>query len=594
MSDNKENQVEEIKENRWKQNKKWFVLSIIAGICMLAVIGMLLLKQISRMGGINHIYNYLHDTAGSIPVEQREKALVDANAETAYATANTNPILLGITSKLRVNGVLQYSYTRSEEIFFDDALKHPRAEGLLTFRGNYNRSMSSYGFASIEEEVFSEDIWSFDTGKVLKSSGTSYWSGNGWTGQPLVVRWDKQTINHMNLYEEKKAKQNLTEVIYSGMDGYVHFLDLEDGTPTREPIHIGMAFKGTGTIHPDGIPMLVLGSGDAQTGPFGENVSPAVYIYSLLDGKKLYEFGANDEMAPRIFHAFDSSPIIDAKQDILIYPSENGILYTLKLNTNYNKTTGELSIAPEELVDFTYSTKRATESEFTWGMENSACVNGQYLYVGDNGGVFYCLDLNTMAMVWAQDVYGDVNASPIFEEDEQGNQFVYVATTLLDSILDEHSIGMVAIYKLNAMTGEVVWKKAYECHNIDGIEGGILATGVLGEHAIEGQIIYSVSRTPKLGSGMIVSLDTQTGEEVWTVTLDTYAWSSSAVMYTKDGLAYLIQCCANGDVLLMNATNGVLLDKINFGTTIEATPAIFENTIVVGTRDERIVGIVVK
>lgn len=581
---------------RKKRRKKkiWVGVCLGISVLLLAGAGLLLLKKISGIGGISHIYNAMHDTAGSLPVQYKELALTDADKDTAYATADTNPLLLGITTRLRANGIYKLSYERAEKLFFTKESIQPKAEGMLTFRGNFYRNMASYGTAKIKEEKFDRNFWSFDTGKVLKSSGTSYWSGNGWTGQPLVVRWDEQTRRNMNLYEEKKAKDGLTEIIYSGMDGYVHFLDLEDGTPTRDAIHIGMAFKGTATLHPDGIPLLVLGSGDAQTGPFGENVSPAAYIYNLLDGSKLYEFGANDEMAPRVFHAFDSSPVIDAEQDVLLYPSENGILYTLKLNTSYDKIRGYLSIEPEELVDFTYSTERASETEFTWGMENSACVNGNYLYTGDNGGVFYCIDLNTMSMVWAQDVYGDVNSSPIFEEDADGNKYVYVATTLLTSILDEHSMGDVAIYKLNAMNGEIIWKKAYACHNIDGIEGGILATGVLGQGTIDGQIIYSVSRTPKLGSGMIVSLDTKTGQETWVTSLDTYAWSSTATMYADDGRVYLIQCCANGDILLMNAANGMILDSMNFGTTIEATPAVFENTIVVGTRDERIVGITVK
>ena len=577
-----------------RKKKIWVGVCLGISVLLLAGAGLLLLKKISGIGGISHIYNAMHDTAGSLPAQYKELALTDADKDTAYATADTNPLLLGITTRLRVNGIYKLSYERAEKLFFTKESIQPKAEGMLTFRGNFYRNMASYGTAKIKEEKFDRNFWSFDTGKVLKSSGTSYWSGNGWTGQPLVVRWDEQTRRNMNLYEEKKAKDGLTEIIYSGMDGYVHFLDLEDGTPTRDAIHIGMAFKGTATLHPDGIPLLVLGSGDAQTGPFGENVSPAAYIYNLLDGSKLYEFGANDEMAPRVFHAFDSSPVIDAEQDVLLYPSENGILYTLKLNTSYDKIRGYLSIEPEELVDFTYSTERASETEFTWGMENSACVNGNYLYTGDNGGVFYCIDLNTMSMVWVQDVYGDVNSSPIFEEDADGNKYVYVATTLLTSILDEHSMGDVAIYKLNAMNGEIIWKKAYACHNIDGIEGGILATGVLGQGTIDGQIIYSVSRTPKLGSGMIVSLDTKTGQETWVTSLDTYAWSSTATMYADDGRVYLIQCCANGDILLMNAANGMILDSMNFGTTIEATPAVFENTIVVGTRDERIVGITVK
>lgn len=558
-----------------------------------------MLKKISAAGGIRYLYNMKHDTTGMAATEYFGEAQTGADGAVG-STALTAPSVLGITETIRVmkNGDAicsdgAYSFLRSEPVDFTEESVVGTVEGIFTFRGNYHRTLSSYGTAQITEEKFSEAYWSYATGKLLKSNGTSFWSGNGWTGQPLLISWPEETKQIMNLYPEKKAKENFVEVIYSGMDGYIHFLDLEDGSESRDAIHVGMVFKGTASLHPSGIPLLVLGSGDAQTGLYGENVSPRAYIYSLIDGSKLYEFGYNDSMAHRTFHAYDSSPVIDAKTDTLFYPGENGVLYTVKLNTAYDVTAGTLSVAPEHVVDYTYSTARATESAFTWGMENSAVVNENYMYVGDNGGVFYCLDLNTMSMVWAQDVYGDVNSSPIFSKEENGN-FIYVATTLTEAMLDEHSMGEVAIYKLNAANGSVVWKKPFVCHNVDGVEGGILATGVLGQGAIKGQIIYSVSRCPGLSSGYLVSLDTKTGEEVWLQELSDYAWSSTVTLYSQIGAAYLVQCCSDGTVLLLNASNGVLLDSISLHTTLEATPAVFGNTIVVGTRDERIIGLTVK
>lgn len=566
---------------------------------LVCVAALLFLKKVRAAGGARYLYNLEHDTEGLVSTEYFPESLQNA-AKLPESTAQTAPEVLGIRQKLRFeqDGSLlvaedEKNYVREEAIAFYGKLVTGTAEGLFTFRGNYHRTGSSYGVAKITKEQFSKSYWTYETGKLLKSSGTSYWTGNGWTGQPLVIRWPEATKQIMNLYPEKKEKENFVEVIYSGMDGKIHFLDLEDGSESRDPIHIGMVFKGTASLHPDGIPMLVLGSGDAQTGLYGENVSPRAYIYSLIDGTKLYEFGANDDMAPRTFHAYDSSPVIHAETDTLIYPGENGVLYTMKLNTAYDETAGTLSISPSDPVDYTYTTARATETAFTWGMENSASVYGNYLYVGDNGGVFYCLNLNTMSMVWAQDVYGDVNSSPIFSEEEEGN-FVYVATTLTEATVDEHSMGEVAIYKLNAATGSIVWKKTFACHNVDGVEGGILATGVLGKGVIEGQIIYSVSRTPKLSSGYLVSVDIKNGDTVWMQELECYAWSSTATMYAENGAAYLIQCCSDGTVLLLNAANGYLLDSISFNTTLEATPAVFENTIVVGTRDERIVGLTVE
>lgn len=575
-------------------------IAVFAGLFLLGcVAGLFILKKISAAGGIRYLYNLKHDTTGMAETEYYPENTADADGKVT-CTEQTAPERLGITETIRFTkggeSVVwneDYAYMRPEQVFFQNELITGQVEGIFTFRGNYHRTAASYGTAKIEKEAFGETFWSYDTGKLLKSSGTSFWSGNGWTGQPLIISWPEETKQSMNLYPEKKAKENFVEVIYSGMDGYIHFLDLEDGSESRDAIHVGMVFKGTASLHPSGIPLLVLGSGDAQTGLFGENVSPRAYIYSLIDGTKLYEFGYNDDMAFRTFHAYDSSPVIDAATDTLFYPGENGVLYTIKLNTEYDPVAGTLSVAPEHVVDYTYSTARATEEAFTWGMENSAVVNENYLYAGDNGGVFYCLDLNTMSMVWAQDVYGDVNSSPIYSEEEKGN-FIYVATTLTEAMLDEHSMGEVAIYKLNAANGSIVWKKAFACHNVDGVEGGILATGVLGQGAIEGQIIYSVSRTPGLSSGYLVSLDTETGETVWLTELENYAWSSTVTLYSQIGAVYLVQCCSDGTVLLLNAANGKLLDSVSLNTTLEATPAVFGNTVVLGTRDERIIGLTVE
>ena len=119
---------------------------------------------------------------------------------------------------------------RPEQVSFEDELVTGQADGIFTFRGNYHRTLTSYGTAQIEKETFSPDYWTYDTGKLLKSSGTSYWSGNGWTGQPLIVQWDEATKQIMNLYTSKKEKKDLVEVIYATLDGYIYFYDLEDGT----------------------------------------------------------------------------------------------------------------------------------------------------------------------------------------------------------------------------------------------------------------------------------------------------------------------------------------------------------------------------
>ena len=62
----------------------------------------------------------------------------------------------------------------------------------------------------------------------------------------------------------------------------------------------------------------------------------------------------------------------------------------------------------------------------------------------------------------------------------------------------------------------------------------------------------------------------------------------------RDGTAYIVQCDSKGNVFLLDGLTGKVYDKINVGANVEASPAVFENTIVVGTRGSQIVGIKIR
>lgn len=576
-----------------KKQRNKIIFSFVALVCLiLAAIGF---KFLVKVGSPKYIYNYMNDTKGSLASVVHQEAANFSNLDKPAPVEETTPSAFGLVESIQVDGVEVNKYKRKDKIFFsEETLKSGNTlEGISTFRGDYLRNNPSYGMTLLNDKKFDLNYWTFGTGKVLKSNGVDYWSGNGWTGQPMVVKWDEDTKSIMNLYPEAATKQDLIEVIYPGMDGWIHFLDMETGKETRPPINVGMTFKGTASIYPNGIPLLFCGSGDAQTGVYGENISPRFYIYSLIDGSLLYEYGANDAFAPRIWHAYDSSPIIHAETDTLIYPGENGVLYTMKLNTEYDLVKGTIEVNPSDFVSFSYTSDRYSEGKVLWGSECSAVVWENYLFIGDNGGIFYCLDLNKMQMVWAQDLKEDINSTPILEIDEMGNKFIYVGTTAKYN-LDEHSMGEAGIYKLNAMTGQIIWTKPYEVHYVKGLAGGVLSTGIVGKGPIQDYVLYSVSKTPGLESGFLVALDKKTGAEVWSVKLENYSWSSGVVVYPPDGGAYLIQGCQNGDLLLLNAETGEILDKLNFASGIEATPAIFGNRIVFGVRSEKIIGVSLK
>lgn len=58
----------------------------------------------------------------------------------------------------------------------------------------------------------------------------------------------------MNLFDEKKAKDGLIEVIYATENSYIYFLDIDDGSFTRNHIKGGWTFKGSGSIDRAAIP----------------------------------------------------------------------------------------------------------------------------------------------------------------------------------------------------------------------------------------------------------------------------------------------------------------------------------------------------
>lgn len=479
------------------------------------------------------------------------------------------------------NNEIVKKYQRPESITFGKDNEYTQMQGIITFRGNNYRNSPTYGTAEVVNKTLSEK-WNSNIGSL------NGWPGSGWTGQPLIVRWDEETKAIMNLKESKKEKENLVEVIYATLDGYVYFYDLDDGSYTRDPFFVGMNFKGAGALDPRGYPLMYVGSGDYYSGK-----TPRMYILDLINCKVIYEQSGSDSYTLRKdWTAFDSSPLVDAETDTLIWPGENGILYTMKLNTKYNPEDGKISVKPEQTVKIRYSTSRSGSGSYWLGFEPSCAIVGRYLYISENGGMFFCIDLDTMKLVWAQDTRDDSNSTPVFQWDESGETgYIYTAPSLHWTARND--TGKTVIYKLNAKTGEIVWQKPYDCYTVSGVSGGVQATGLLGKEGtdMENLIIYPIARTPNSWEGVLVAFDTETGEVVWEHSMANYAWSSPAGVYTEDGKGYVVICDSAGKMAFLDGKTGEELSSISLGSNIEASPAVFENTIVVGTRGQKIYGV---
>ena len=451
-------------------------------------------------------------------------------------------------------------------------------DGIITFRGNNYRNRPAYGFADYKDLKLN-GVWSINTDGLTYNGNT--WTGSGWTGQPLMARWPKEVRQHMNMYESAKQKEDLVEVIYACMDGYIYFLDLETGERTRDDFWMGFTFKGAGALDPRGYPIMYLGSGINSN----EGISRA-FIINLLNCSVMYSFGNSDEFQLRGVDFFDSSALVDAETDTLIYPGENGLLYMMKLNTNYDQAAGTLSVSPSNLVKWRYWGTRTSDESYWLGMEDSADIYGGYMFIADNGGNLMCLDLNTLRLVWVQDVLDDSNSTPVLSV-EDGRLYIYVSTSFHLG-WRSYDTAEIPIWKIDAETGEIVWKTSYTCYTEDGVSGGVQSTIACGEHDLSDYIYVTVSRTGGEYYGVLACIRKSTGEVVWEHSA-VYAWSSPVCVYSQTEPGKVIYCSCNGNMYLLDGLTGT--EHSSFALSdgaIEASPAVYKNRAVVGTRDCKI------
>jgi outer membrane protein assembly factor BamB len=169
---------------------------------------------------------------------------------------------------------------------------------------------------------------------------------------------------------------------------------------------------------------------------------------------------------------------------------------------------------------------------------------------------------------------------------EYGNGYVYTAPSL-HWTADKKDAGSVSIYKLNAQTGEIVWEISRDCVTVTDVSGGVQASPLMGKEGteIEDLIIYIVARVPKAYDGTMIAINRETGEVVWEISTVNYAWSSPVAFYTEEGEAYIAFVNASGKIRLVDGATGEILYALGLNQTTEASPVIFNDMMVLGTRE---------
>lgn len=559
--------------------KLTIILAIILAILLLFLAGLLLWPRTSIEASAPQV-EMPPETVETIPPTEAPTEATTKPSETPtepvaepvfapYFTSDTDPANWEIEWEIVDGEETVETYTREAPIFFESG-DYFALPGVAGFHGGNYRTGSNYGTANITE------------GKITQLSKTNVnsfiaepdWAGCGWTGQPLVAQWDAETRSIMNLYEDKKEKDGLVEAVYAKLDGYIHFVDMEDGSATRDPVYIGSVFKGSGALDPRGYPILYLGAG-LSVG----SAPQCIYAVSLIDGTILYKLSGVHKDAHRYWYGFDGGPLVDAETDTLIWGGENAVLYTIKLNTQFDKAAGTLTMEPDEPVVSIYTSKYSRAERYS-GYECSLVAADQYLYLGDNSGLLQCINANTMELQWVQDLQDDLNATPILEWISEEECYLYAAPSV------DYNDGNISVYKLNALTGEILWTYDAKCINDSAFPGGVMGSPLLGQAGtnMEGMVIFCIGRTPTYRSAQVIAFDKENGNILWQQEVNNNVWSSPLPLYTEKGRGYIFLADISGTCYLLDGETGEIVNTLELKRTVESSPVAFGNKILLGTR----------
>jgi outer membrane protein assembly factor BamB len=433
--------------------------------------------------------------------------------------------------------------------------------GLLTFRGNPTNSWYGTGPVPTTPEV----KWRYpDTPMCSQSTdmgATTTWCGNGWTGQ--VVLWERP--------------DGVTELMFGGYDRKFHFVDAATGENTREPIVTGDLVKGSPTIDPDGYPLVYFGSRDNYL---------RIVALDRGEAEVLWKFEANLSVEGRWNDDWDGAPRI--VNDILFEGGENSIFYVWKLNRGYD-ADGKVTVDPVLLFKMPSWDDQLLEdlSPAQWigarwestSIEDSVLVLEGRVYFGTSGGRVLGLDITNVEdgvapVVLDFFVGDDVDASIV--ADAEG--MLYVSSEVKRHLPVALEVGQ--LMKLDPSNPEDPWVWGAFSMTEYPYEGGYFATPALGDG-----VLYAASN-----KGFLTVVDQATGEEIWHDTIGSTQNTGPVHMSSPvvvDG--HLLLAIASGYLRcydLADPRTPVLEWEYKVGDgTLEATPALWEGTIYLASRD---------
>ena len=509
---------------------------------------------------------------------------------TAEAAPEANPDLITNTT-VYIGSRKQKDYSRPQKelIHMPEADKYTLGKmGVLTFRGDNFRRNAAVGPLEAEATGL-EQKWEVESGSSRGVNQTYY--GYGWPGQPAIVKWSKQVRPASNLYETKQGKELLKEVIIAGQDGNIRFLDLDDGSITRNSIKLGYPMNGTPSLHTVGQPYMSVGQYarkmKVKTGRIG------LRTYNLYNTKELKLIDGSDTKHRRPLNSagsFETSALIDRTSDTLITAGSNGMVYLEALNSEFDWKVGVMKVTPSE----TTMTSKAKGQKNTalMAVESSLAAYDKYIFYADMGGVLRCVDTDTLHPVWAVATGDAVMAAVALDLTADRELNLYTANMFANR---KKGNGEIQIRRYDALSGKEIW-----CTDIGVYKGkkdkadvGAKASPVIGEGALKEMVYFTVTGLSEEGreqlglsgeeASALIALDKNTGKTVWAMGMESRTESSPVAVYDGDGNGWIIQCSQDGFIYLADGLTGKKIGSLKLDAEIIASPAVYNDTMVIGT-----------
>lgn len=423
----------------------------------------------------------------------------------------------------------------------------PVAGGLLTFRGNPQRSF--YGTGPIPDEGAIQWIYSPQRlcGLTTIEDEESEWCGTGWTGQPAVVERDGRTW-----------------VVFGAYDHSIHFVDAATGEPILEPFETDDIIKGSVTIDPNGFPIVYSGSRDGY------------YRAIAIDGtrpRELWSLSSADATGPTRWNDdWDGSGLII--NDRLVTGGENSRIFVVKLNRAYN-SDGLVTMDPEVVWDAPGWDRQLDKDlpDNNVSIENSVTMVDDTVYFSNSGGLVQGWDLSPLdrgeepVQTFRWWIGDDTDASIV--ADAEG--YLYVSAEYERFNARSREVGQVVKLDPRRPEDPLIWS----FHDPRATNSQI--AGIWGTPALYGQTLI----VPTTG-GDLYGLDTSDGSEQWILDYADHLWSSPVVV---DNVLVQGDCQGALHAYDLNGTAvPVKRWQLQLDGCIESTPAAWAGQLFVGAR----------